>query len=109
MAALDAIDWPFLIAQARAARSAHDRVWVAATASGEEAYTQALAPHGSLLLGAADRLCCSVSELLQLDQRRAEQSPPRPHLPAATPALRRPLGHETRDARPSLRPGSRRS
>lgn len=39
---LDAIDWPLLVAQARASGSAHARVWVPATASGEEAYTLAI-------------------------------------------------------------------
>ena len=39
---LDAIDWPRLVAQARAAGSSHARVWVAATASGEEAYSLAI-------------------------------------------------------------------
>jgi chemotaxis methyl-accepting protein methylase len=39
---LDAIDWPSLVDQARASGSQAARVWVAATASGEEAYTLAI-------------------------------------------------------------------
>ena len=39
---LDAIDWPSLVGQARASGSDVARVWVAATASGEEAYTLAI-------------------------------------------------------------------
>lgn len=39
---LDAIDWPRLVAAARASGSDHARVWVAAAASGEEAYTLAI-------------------------------------------------------------------
>jgi chemotaxis methyl-accepting protein methylase len=39
---LDAIDWPSLVDQARASGSQVARVWVAATASGEEAYTLAI-------------------------------------------------------------------
>ena len=39
---LDAIDWPSLVDQARASGSPVARVWVAATASGEEAYTLAI-------------------------------------------------------------------
>jgi chemotaxis protein methyltransferase CheR len=39
---LDAIDWPSLVEQARASGSQVARVWVAATASGEEAYTLAI-------------------------------------------------------------------
>jgi chemotaxis methyl-accepting protein methylase len=39
---LDAIDWPLLVTQARASGSPVARVWVAATASGEEAYTLAI-------------------------------------------------------------------
>lgn len=39
---LDAIDWPALVDQARASGSPVARVWVAATASGEEAYTLAI-------------------------------------------------------------------
>jgi chemotaxis protein methyltransferase CheR len=39
---LDAIDWPSLVDQARASGSSVARVWVAATASGEEAYTLAI-------------------------------------------------------------------
>ena len=39
---LDAIDWAVLVDRARASGSDHVRVWVAASASGEEAYTLAI-------------------------------------------------------------------
>lgn len=213
---LDAIDWPSLVARARASGSPHARVWVAATASGEEAYTlailaseafapdpppvlihatdistavlarardgryggrsarlldraiasryftqegpdvvvgerlrrivrfsrqnltghfipaaggpfdliacrnvliyfdpevveqvvagltQALAPHGTLLLGAADRLCCSASELLRLEHGHARRRPPSrgSPVPPEPAAPRRPLGRDARDTPP---------
>jgi chemotaxis protein methyltransferase CheR len=64
------------------------------------ALTQALSPHGTLLLGAADRLCCSASKLLRMHelkpnaQHRVKADQPPAH------SLRRPLGREHAGARP---------
>lgn len=57
---------------------------------------QALAPHGTLLLGTADRLCCSASELRRLEDGSAERRPPSLRRPAPV-ARRRPLGRDARD------------
>jgi chemotaxis protein methyltransferase CheR len=64
--------------------------------------TQALDPAGTLLLGAADRLCCSPARLLgprrSADVAAAESSSRRP---AAAPALRRPLGRKPVESSPT--------
>jgi chemotaxis methyl-accepting protein methylase len=52
--------------------------------------TQALSPHGTLLLGAADRLCCSASKLLRMHSKPTIQH--RANNPQPAQALRRPLG-----------------
>jgi chemotaxis protein methyltransferase CheR len=59
-----------------------------------EGLTQALDPDGTLLLGAADRLCCSAARLLRPRRSGAAAQPPN-RRPAQ--ALRRPLGREPRD------------
>ena len=55
--------------------------------------TRALAPDGTLLLGAADRLCCSAAKLLRPRHSETAAQPP-PRRPAAAQTLRRPLGRE---------------
>ena len=55
--------------------------------------THALAPDGTLLLGAAARVCCSATKLLRPTRSHAVVQPSKRH-PAAGPALRRPLGRD---------------
>jgi chemotaxis protein methyltransferase CheR len=55
--------------------------------------TQALAPAGTLLLGAADRLCCSAATLLRPKHSDAVAQPPKRRAVAAQ-TLRRPLGRQ---------------
>jgi chemotaxis protein methyltransferase CheR len=55
--------------------------------------TKALARDGTLLLGAADRLCCSAAKLLRPTRSEAVAQPSKRH-PAAAQTLRRPLGRE---------------
>jgi chemotaxis methyl-accepting protein methylase len=74
--------------------------------------TQALDPAGRLLLGAADRLCCSAARLLGPTRSGAAAPPanqrsaaPSAHQrPAAAQTLRRPLGREPRE--PPLAPAA---
>ena len=60
---------------------------------------RALAPHGTLLLGAADRLCSSANRMPRRDHGQVAQrfSSRRAVVP---PSLRRPLGHDARDRKP---------
>jgi chemotaxis methyl-accepting protein methylase len=61
-----------------------------------EGLTEALDVDGTLLLGAADRLCCSASKLLRPNRSRAPQQPSSRRADSAQ-RLRRPLGHEPRE------------
>ena len=65
--------------------------------------TQALAPDGTLLLGAADRLCCSAAKLLRPSHSETAAQPPE-RRPAAAQTLRRPLGREPLEAAPAALP-----
>jgi chemotaxis methyl-accepting protein methylase len=63
------------------------------------ALTQALSPHGTLLLGAADRLCCSANKLLRMHDAKASSQHGAKN-PQPAHALRRPLGREDPDTLP---------
>lgn len=59
--------------------------------------TRALAPHGTLLLGAADRLCCSAGELVRLGHGHPQRQPPRGASPAPCDPAPPRLGRDAHD------------
>ncbi|HZV75872.1 MAG TPA: CheR family methyltransferase [Conexibacter sp.] len=68
---LDAIDWPTLLANARADGSEGVRVWVAGCSTGEEAWTLAIL--ASEALGASPPLALLATDLSAAALRRAER------------------------------------